>query len=499
MKIVPKKHISISVLILILVLLISFLWRVPAITGKTFAFTYDVGRDMLTLSDMVYNHRISLIGPTTGLQGVFYGPWWYWWLTPAFVISQGNPQGVALFILFCGLLAAVMGYIVGKKINGELLGLIFAALLSMTPIMFGLTTQIWNPNLAPIFIVLLLYCLTRLDTASKQWLWFSLIGSLLMLVVESEIVFGTLFSIGYIVGMFVLQKKHLTVRNIISFLLGTLIILSPRIFFELRHNFLMTRSIFGSGLHGNSHNIVLSFFFHLPDRLIILDKLWNDSVGGSSILLGTLLLFVTISILFKFYKKSRNNEKVFLKLCCIIIGTFLLGLSFFQHDIWPHYLVGLPIVFFLLFSIILTLMYRFLNKKLAIAVIFISLFIAIQPLRILANYGKETIGDASFYRNQLQVLDYIYADAKGRDFKYIVYTPPVHDYTYQYLFSWYGKKQYHYIPVEKSPLAYFIIEPDVYYPKRVTDWLKIRENDGKIINEKVFPSGIIVQTRVNNL
>ena len=70
------------------------------------------------------------------------------------------------------------------------------------------------------------------------------------------------------------------------------------------------------------------------------------------------------------------------------------------------------------------------------------------------------VGNASVYRNQLSVIDYAYGQANGRAFKYVVYTPPVFDYTYRYLFKWYGPNKYGYAPNDNAHLAYFIIEPD---------------------------------------
>ena len=91
----------------------------------------------------------------------------------------------------------------------------------------------------------------------------------------------------------------------------------------------------------------------------------------------------------------------------------------------------------------------------------------------------------------------MYKQANGKDFKYVVYTPPVHDYTYRYLFMWRGQSKYHYLSNEEAKTAFFIIEPDPGYEDRPKWWLKARENDGVIIKSTTLSSGIIVQTRVH--
>ena len=120
-----------------------------------------------------------------------------------------------------------------------------------------------------------------------------------------------------------------------------------------------------------------------------------------------------------------------------------------------------------------------------------------KPLELISSFKKPVWeGNAAVYRNQVNVIDHVYKNAKGNKFKFIVYTPPVHDYTYRYLFSWYGQKSYGYLSNDKDAKYLFvIIEPDYEYPSRVTDWLEIRKNDGKTIEEEKLKGGIIVQTR----
>src|SRR3989338_3275443 len=86
------------------ILVVNFLLRIPITALGFFALTYDQGRDLLLVSNIVYNHNLTLIGPTTGLQGIFYGPYWYYFLAPLIFLSGGDPQKVAVFFSFIGVL-----------------------------------------------------------------------------------------------------------------------------------------------------------------------------------------------------------------------------------------------------------------------------------------------------------------------------------------------------------------------------------------------------------
>ena len=77
----PKKIGIEHIFLAVAVILGSYL-RFQGVFTNSFAFTYDVGRDMLALWDITHFVDLPFIGPTTGLPGLFYGPWWYWLLSP---------------------------------------------------------------------------------------------------------------------------------------------------------------------------------------------------------------------------------------------------------------------------------------------------------------------------------------------------------------------------------------------------------------------------------
>ncbi len=491
---------------LLIVFILGAWFRIEGVITQSFAFTYDVGRDLLAVRDIVSLEKIPLIGQTTGLPGLFYGPWWYYILTPSFILASGNPTGVALFMAISGILTALLGFKVGKNIGGIVLGLVFASFLALSPVMIAVASQIWNPNLIPLFIVLFMYC-THLIFVSLEknkrvnGLYFLLSGLLLGLILDSEIVFGLLFAIGVIISTIIFLRKRLKFTYYLFFISGFLLIMSPRILFELRHDFLMTNSLlsfvgsaFSSSQSGQS-------LFNPINSFMALYRLWTETVAREDLFLGSISAFLITFILFYFYKKLGKEEKFFLSLSLIVTTVFLIGLSFFPGDIWGHYIVGIPILYIFVLSIAVSKSLENLKKIrfFLVSAVIACLILYINPTQAVSRYQKPLWeGDASLYRNQLAVIDNIYKQADGKDFNYVVYTPPVHDFTYQYIFLWYGKKHYGYIPKkEKSSLFFLIIEPDYQHPFRLTNWLEERKNDGRIIKEQKEKGGIILQTRIH--
>lgn len=489
---------------LVLIIAIGFWLRSAGIISNSFAFTYDVGRDILAVRNIVVNHKISLIGQTTGTEGIFYGPLWYWILTIPFVFSSGDLQKILFFMVLGGIVTVIIGYKLGKKIAGVRLGIFIASLISFSHFLIGTSAQLWNPNLIPLLVIILLYILlVEVPLHSSKYNLFKysfLIGLLLGIIIEMEIVFGILIVLGTIFSSLVLIKRRNYLVYYLLLAVGIILTNSPKIIFDLRHNFIISKNLLKlisnpSGLKS------LPLLDNLLNRTKILFNLFSDTVVSNQFYIALFLLLFSLLILIIKFKELTKAEKNAIKIIVITIATFLVGLTFFSHDIWPHYIIGLSIYYILFVAMALNSVAHRSLKPLMLAIIIIISILNIEPVKQIQNLMKPVWeGDAAVYRNQLAVVDYVYHDANKRKFNYIAYTPPIYDYTWKYLFLWYGDKKYHYqSSKENVGLLYMILEPDYENPNRLTNWLELRKNDGRVIKEKTVKGGILVQTRVRNL
>lgn len=490
------------------IVLLSFFLRIQSFIDGSFAYTYDVGRDLLVLRDISETLKPPLIGPTSGLQGLFYGPWWYYITFIPFSISFGDPKGVLLFMILTGVLTTFLSYRIGKKIDGVFLGIFFASLVAVSPVLVGISKQIWNPNIAPLFLSCVLFVLVfiyielfRKRTGNKiHWfdsrqVLFFLFGFFLTLNIEAEIVYGAiLFFSSVIVTGFLLRKKIIA-SDIVYFITGVIIILLPRILFELRHDFLMTQSVIGFLTNNSEKSFSLSMIENITNRIEILFDLWVRTLAFGNRIAGFVLAIVMILGLGVLYKRYSDIERFFLWYCVFVIFAYFLILSMFQQDIWDHYVVGVPLLFVFLFSLVINGVRKYTSP--VIVVVFCIALVLLNTYDVISHFPKPNeTGDVSTYKNHLTVIDYIYQHAQGRPFNTITYTPPIHDYTYRYLFKWYGQHVYGYTPSTSNVEAFYVIvEPDNELPERRGQWIRDRSVDGVNLLEKEFDGGVIVQIR----
>ena len=478
----------------LLIILFGFFLRIQGVLTNSFAFTYDVGRDMLALQLIVNDLDIPFLGPTTGIPGLYYGPWWYYLLTPFFFIFGGDSQGIAFVMVMLGVATIALSYYLGLKIGGKFIGLCFAVIISVSHVMISLSSQIWNPNIAPLFVILVFILLTKIYSDKKTSpITYLFLGVLLSLCVDIEIFFGIFFTIGIVLSIVFIKKLKFSVKEILLFILGNLIILLPRILFELKNHYLLTRSlILFFELKSQKKEFIETFM----NRINVFLNHFSSTITGGDRNIGIGLIILIFIVLFFLYKKATHLEKNFITTSAVVFASFFLGTAFFGDDIWPHYLVGLPILFILVFMISLDLITKKFKLFIGCLIIIAIFLINFNPVQYSIDLQKPLWeGDAAVYRNQLAVIDYIYSEADGRRFKYVVFTPVAHDYTYRYLFSWYGPKKYGFKPSLRADTAYFILEPDHQHPLRLRDWLIDRAGDGKVVKSEVIKGGITVQTR----
>lgn len=164
-----KKFITLENILVFIGLLIAFVLRVFR-TGEILNFNYDQGRDALVIWDLIHSHKFFLIGPTTGLPGIFRGPFYYYLIAPFYWLGKGNPVWPAVFLAITSVAALGLMYYLAKKIGGKLAG-------AMALVLGGFSLQIigtsrWLSNPTPMLLLsMILVWMMFLIYDGKKWAW----------------------------------------------------------------------------------------------------------------------------------------------------------------------------------------------------------------------------------------------------------------------------------------------------------------------------------------
>lgn len=455
-----------------------------------FAFTFDQGRDFLDLYRMAYEGDMRLIGPPTGIDGVFHGVWWHWFLLPIFWLTRGNPTAVVLTFNIFSSAVILLAYYLGKVVKNPTTGILMAGLTTLSSYFIGIGAQLWHPNVVPLIVLVALLAAWLVLNKKLSYFW---VGFLLGMIFEFEFASGGLLVIAF-VAAFLILRIPLNRKSIFVSVLGFLFWLAPRFVFELRNHFIQTRS-FIKYIQTSSGQADLTLIERLGDRLRTAFFITKDAFASGDERVGVILISVVLVVLYRYIKSSPDDRRLrYIRFIILVLLFLLTGTILYPGNLWNYYLVSLPALVLVLtgfaFGIIMT-EYSFSYRLLAM----ILFMFMVSPWKLISSPWE---GDAAVFRNQLRVVDTIFQDNHQQSFNVQVYSPSVIDYSYHYLFLWRGQTRYGLVPdrEEIQPVVYYIIEPDKWHPVLREAWLRERIGDGTIAWEKEFPGGIEVEKRV---
>src|SRR3989344_5186385 len=121
-----KVNVFFSVIIILIFFAALFVrvYRLDDLLG----FYYDQGRDALVIWKFIHEGKPFLIGPVTGLHGIFLGPLFYYLITPLYLIGNGNPVYPAVFLAASSSISVLVVYFLGVNMHSKTAGVVAATL-----------------------------------------------------------------------------------------------------------------------------------------------------------------------------------------------------------------------------------------------------------------------------------------------------------------------------------------------------------------------------------
>jgi hypothetical protein len=428
-------------------------------------FWYDPARDLLLGLDNMRD--ITFIGPTSGIPGLFYGPYWIWLLSVGLFISK-DPRIVSFIVLAIPYLLIVP--FIFYRLRSVLGQGIVAAILSLFLLQFGIyyATQLWNPHLAPFLAIICIYLLTFwMKDSRAQLLHQLLIGFICGLLLNFHISFGLGFSIGIFIFIMLDLVTRSEVRKNISqkfflplfiFIIGFSVAFSPFFLFEIKNNFQQLRVIQQTLLSESSVVAVtgmskLDVIVHFFSRL----QLPGVPKEFISLLLIVLIIIFSVLVAQKKIMLTGVQKRLLLIILCTagsILAIYLLS----KNPVWNYHFIGVELLLLLFLGLVAKHI-----RLLQYAFVIWALIIGVDTVTgTLQAFAQQQPNPASLAAKEHVVMT-IFNDAKDNEYAVIPYTPAVYSYDFAYLFQTKTAYQMSYRPelINKNSQIIYLIFSDV--------------------------------------
>lgn len=436
-------------------------------------FIYDQGRDAARLAELARG-AIALVGPTTGIDGLFLGPLWYYVGLPGYFLSKGNPTWLASWFVGISALAFPGFWWLsnelfwkhgsespapshGSQLLRLLLGWICLALFIGLPSSVISSTTIWNCLMAAPLMLGALYCFWHVRSTAHPERW--VFGGFLCtaLTLQSEFAYAVFF----LPVLFLLIPWMTARKKLGDFVAGAsavLLTLLPQLAFEVRHRFIMVTSL----LHTLSdHAQTVSWanqFAHRPMQLIdVTVDMFNNPDVNTWPARAVILMVLSLGVAFVVGTSNRRTvthestptarSRTYLRQLIVLFAVlpypfYLLwrgnGGNFFSYYFTSHFVFLVPLFVLGLQFVVVSLWKSLAGKILAgTALAMILIPILISSIDHWVNAIGAPVNQAGLHQMQSAVEE-AYQLRNPDHSATLIITPNIHSIHYDYLFHHYA-------------------------------------------------------------
>ncbi len=401
----------------ILIILIAIFLRFYRL--EEFAqFLSDQGRDAIIIKRIVTFEHLPAIGPPTSIGQVYLGPFYYYFIAPWLLIFNFNPVGLAFGVAFFSCFFIFLTYYFLKLFFNKKVALFFTIFNAFSYMLIDFSRFSWNPNLLPYFAFMAIYFFLEARKSNKK-LYYLLAGAFLSFSIQLHYLALTLFPPITIFFLKDLIKNHRKqIVNTVLFSFSFIFFSLPLLIFDLRHNFLNTKSFIK--LYQNQSSIKTNL---IENFLLTFSKLneYLFNIKINEIWLFMLLSLIIVTFLFCF--KNKNSIWYYLYFFIFI----LLGLSLYTGPKHAHYFGVIFPFYLIILSYFLSYIFNFAWGKILVIIFFICfVFFNSQKYYFLFNSPSNQILHAK------KVADFLAEKIENKPFN--IATWPVEFFEDSYLY-----------------------------------------------------------------
>ncbi len=493
---------------------------------KNITFGYDQARDAFEALNIWLKDPIKIIGPGTDFPGLHHGPLYWYLLSPIYYFTKGSVVGVRMFLILLHSLNIFIVYFLTKKLfKNKQMALLSSFFFAVSFEAIQYSRWLSNPTPALLTIPFFFYGLWLLINNKPIGLPLMLFTLAISIHFQLFLAYQLLFLIIAVIYTLI-KKQKLTIINkkSLSLYLGSFIFIAPFILSEIKFKFQGTKAIISYLINHNSNSknlidILIIFFNRLTDH-------FYNNIFSSIIFAKIAILAITIWSLYYII-----NKKKFFKEILLIYIWFISPFIIYPFSPINSYFLTIGNIYplIILVSFIIWEVSKLFNNKL-ISYTLIGLFLTIvvkSNFQLIFKYNQNgetlfSVQKRMILRDELKVVNWIYKRNKNSRFAINTVTNPLFiNTTWSYLFNWYGKNKYGYMPIwlgypqdgvygsdvkfsnkdiQVKDNLYLIIEPGPGIPESyIKGYSKFEDTRSKLVEIKKIGNFTIEKRQITQL
>ena len=410
-----------------------------------FIFTYDQARDAFISRQIIENRDLKILGPSTEVQGAHHGPLYYYFLSPFYSLSKGDPNIALIFTLLINALTIIpLAFLTQKLFKNKAITFLSLLLFTLSFEQHSYARWLSNPSPAVFFLTIFQLGLWLiLINPNHLWGWFlatlgltAAIHHQLFLLFALPVAFSTILLLGRFPRTF---KPYLV--GGITLLAG----FSTFLVAELKFGFQTTKGFLNLLINTAASQETATEF--LRAFLIRLSQVVMHNTLNINQPLGFAFFFFCLVIIVYFWKKLTKKDHLALSFLFILIFSQAI-LFLFSETIAAFITIGMATPIIILTSFCLVSLFK---RQRFLALTFLSLIILTNLNKIISQNRLTTplfaIQENMTLENEKKVIDTCYRLAESQPFGINTVTNPLFiNTTWAYLFQWYAQEKYHFLP-----------------------------------------------------
>lgn len=428
--------------LLFVIFLLALVLRFLYFPQNTY-FGFDQARDAFASLEIIKGD-IKVVGPPAANQVLHHGVLYYYIFAPFYLISGGDPAAVSTFLRILNASGIFLLFLLVYPMFGMAAALLSSLLFALSFEQTQFSLFLNHPSLAVISVLLFYLGLSTWIFRKETWgLFLALFG--LGLSIQFEFV-ETQLIVVFILFILFLRKSipKLSFQDMALGFLAFLIPVSTYVVSEIKNNLPVIRKV--ANLSQDSSESLYSLISHINQIFWLMNRHLQDNLAANSIISIILgIVFLSLIIVLT-YKNVYRKQLIFLAIW--FFGGFLVYF-FIKNDAY-FYNTGTSISILIFTAFLLSKFFRW-NKWVTttfLILILISNLYLITKNNPLGPNPKINPQIGLLLKDEQRVLDFIYQNASGDEFSVNALTMPYNvNTTWSYLFEWYGKKRYGYVPI----------------------------------------------------